>query len=186
VGDYVNYRNIFSPIADNAALHYGIPSSLFSRLIESTSGFDPHSPGGIAGLPQGVIDTGVDPNNPGKSINAAAAYMSRAYGTGTWRDAVASYIGIETTDEKVSSVVGNFDPAQMEPAPAPDPNAFPVSVESIWKWGVADWKNFFLSYTVGIVFFSVGFLLIVFALYAMVMKSNKSVTSLIVNTAKGN
>jgi soluble lytic murein transglycosylase-like protein len=92
------YRGEFLPMAEKAALKFGVPKDLFSRLIQKESNWNPNalSPDGAIGLAQLMPDTaaklGVDPRDPQANLEGGALYLKQQYTRfRSWRLAVAAY-----------------------------------------------------------------------------------------------
>ncbi len=84
--------------ARTAAKTYNIPESLFLRLIEQESGWNPKaiSPKGAIGLAQLMPGTArllrVNPNVPTENLNGGARYLRMMYDKfGSWHLALAAY-----------------------------------------------------------------------------------------------
>jgi soluble lytic murein transglycosylase-like protein len=93
-----SYRGKYLETAKAAARKHGIPESLFLRLIQQESGWNPGavSPKGATGLAQLMPGTaqmlGVDINDPEENLNGGARYLRRMYDKfGTWKLALAAY-----------------------------------------------------------------------------------------------
>lgn len=108
-----NYGTYY-PMAINAANTFGVPSKLFTSLINSESGFDPNARNGSAiGIAQFLKSTAAnpgygiapfDPTDPTASLNGAAQYIKALYnkavgkglsGYDAWSDAVSAYKGYQ-------------------------------------------------------------------------------------------
>lgn len=84
--------------ANRAAKRYGIPTKMFSRLINQESGWNPtiHSPAGAVGLTQLMPATAaslrVNPLDPIANLDGGARYLRQQYDRfGTWELALAAY-----------------------------------------------------------------------------------------------
>jgi len=92
------YRGKYLPMAEKAAVKFGVPKDLFARLIQAESNWNPKalSPDGAIGLAQLMPDTarrlGVDPNDPKANLEGGALYLKQQYMRfRSWRLAVAAY-----------------------------------------------------------------------------------------------
>ena len=92
------YRGQFLPLAHDAARRHGIPETLFSRLVQQESGWNPTaiSHKGAIGLAQLMPATagrlGVDPHDPAQNLEGGARYLRRQFDRfGSWRLALAAY-----------------------------------------------------------------------------------------------
>lgn len=92
------YRGTYLNAAKSAARKHGIPESLFLRLVQQESGFNPtaRSHKGAIGLAQLMPGTaralGVDPHNPAQNLEGGARYLKQMYQKfGSWRLALAAY-----------------------------------------------------------------------------------------------
>lgn len=85
---------------------YGVPSQLFTDVIQQESGFDPNAynpASGATGIAQFLPSTAanpgygiapVDPSNPQSSLSGAAQYLSALYNKlGSWTGALSAYSG---------------------------------------------------------------------------------------------
>jgi soluble lytic murein transglycosylase-like protein len=92
------------------ANQYGVPTQLFSDLINQESSFNPNAYNPLSGatgiaqfLPSTAADPGYgvssfDPTNPDSSLSAAAQYLSALYHTfGSWTQALLAYSGSSGT-----------------------------------------------------------------------------------------
>jgi hypothetical protein len=127
--------------ATRLAKKYGVPPSLFFRLISQESGWNPKavSPVGAIGLGQLMPATakglGVDPNDPVQNLEGAAKYLSSnykqfkrwdlalaAYNAGG--GAVSKYGGIppyKETQNYVSKIMSGWKQATPTPTPGQPP-----------------------------------------------------------------
>ncbi|WP_138472539.1 lytic transglycosylase domain-containing protein [Poseidonocella sp. HB161398] len=97
-GGNAKYRKIYMPLASDAARRHGIPESLFTRLVQQESGWNPNvvSHKGAIGLAQLMPGTarlmGVDPTDPQQNLEGGARYLRQQYNRfGSWRLALAAY-----------------------------------------------------------------------------------------------
>ena len=97
-GGNSKYRKVYMPMATQAAQKHGIPESLFTRLVEQESGWNPMalSNKGAMGLAQLMPDTarylGVDASDPVQNLDGGARYLRQQYNRfGSWRLALAAY-----------------------------------------------------------------------------------------------
>ncbi len=97
-GGNAKYRKIYMPLASDAARRHGIPESLFTRLVQQESGWNPNalSHKGAMGLAQLMPGTarllGVDPRDPKQNLEGGARYLRQQYNRfGSWRLALAAY-----------------------------------------------------------------------------------------------
>ncbi|OSP55625.1 lytic transglycosylase [Pseudoruegeria sp. SK021] len=97
-GKPVIYRGKYLPVAKAAARRHKIPESLFVRLVQQESGWNPTavSPKGAMGLAQLMPDTarmlGVDPSDPEQNLLGGARYLRQQYDKfGSWQLALAAY-----------------------------------------------------------------------------------------------
>ncbi|WP_108258279.1 lytic transglycosylase domain-containing protein [Mangrovicoccus ximenensis] len=97
-GGNSKYRKIYMPMASEAARRHGIPESLFTRLVQQESGWNPNalSHKGAIGLAQLMPGTaqylGVDPKDPRQNLEGGARYLRQQYNRfGSWRLALAAY-----------------------------------------------------------------------------------------------
>ncbi|MEQ9260765.1 MAG: lytic transglycosylase domain-containing protein [Roseovarius sp.] len=92
------YRGEYLDMAKAAAQRHGIPQSLFLRLVQQESGWNPRalSHKGAIGLaqlmPQTAALLGVDPHDPYQNLDGGARYLALQYRTfNSWRLALAAY-----------------------------------------------------------------------------------------------
>lgn len=92
------YRGAYLGHAKAAARRHGVPESLFLRLIQQESGWNPgaRSHKGATGLaqlmPQTARRLGVNPHDPVENLNGGARYLRMMYNKfGDWRLALAAY-----------------------------------------------------------------------------------------------
>nr|WP_253949415.1 lytic transglycosylase domain-containing protein [Mangrovicoccus sp. HB161399] len=97
-GGNSKYRKMYMPMASEAARRHGIPESLFTRLVQQESGWNPNamSHKGAIGLAQLMPGTaqllGVDPRDPRQNLEGGARYLRQQYNRfGSWRLALAAY-----------------------------------------------------------------------------------------------
>lgn len=95
---YRGKRSEYTPHAVAAARRHGIPESLFLRLVQQESGWNPRarSSKGATGLAQLMPGTaarlGVNPHDPVQNLNGGARYLRMMYNRfGNWRLALAAY-----------------------------------------------------------------------------------------------
>lgn len=91
-------RAVYMPAAEAAARKHGVPESLFVRLVQQESGWNPHavSNKGAIGLaqlmPQTARNLGVDPHDPKANLEGGARYLRQQFETfGSWKLALAAY-----------------------------------------------------------------------------------------------
>lgn len=92
------YRGAYLSQAKTAARRHGVPESLFLRLIQQESGWNPRarSHKGATGLAQLMPGTarklGVNPHDPVQNLDGGARYLRMMYNQfGSWRLALAAY-----------------------------------------------------------------------------------------------
>ena len=92
------YRGQYLPVAEEMARKHRIPQSLFVRLIQQESAWNPRavSHKGAIGLaqlmPQTARSLGVDPHDPRQNLEGGARYLRQQYDRfGSWRLALAAY-----------------------------------------------------------------------------------------------
>lgn len=192
-----DYKSTYEPYAAALALQQGIPSELFRNLIQSESSWNPRAEGAILpggqraiGIAQFIPETAArygikDRTDPYQSMQGAAKYMKDLYAKyGNWPEAVAAYKGFSdikkgATSDLVKKVTPADTQKEYEAAeaakkePASD-SAANVNPDPIWKWGAQDWRNFFARSALGLVLFLVGVLLIVWSIYAVIMRGKGS------------
>jgi hypothetical protein len=182
-------ESVYGPVADAAALKYGLDPSIFRRLIASESSWNPHALNpqvtrtgenaiGIAQfLPSTAQSLGVDPLDPYSALDGAARYLSQLvakYGT---MGGVAAYKGSPNSPlalSQAAQVVGGDggmadvaqaaqSAAQSEASNAPKPG----NDKSLWQYSWSDLKeaisNSLMGFTLGLV----GILLIIFSIYML-------------------
>lgn len=105
------YRGEYLDMAKAAAQRHGIPQSLFLRLVQQESGWNPKalSHKGAIGLAQLMPDTaallGVDPHDPYQNLDGGARYLAQQYRTfNSWRLALAAYNAGPKAVEKYGGV----------------------------------------------------------------------------------
>lgn len=93
-----DYKGEYLPMAEKAAVKFGIPKELFARLIQMESNWNPNavSPVGAIGLAQLMPATaaklGVDPTDPQANLEGGALYLKQQYMRfRSWRLALAAY-----------------------------------------------------------------------------------------------
>lgn len=203
-----DYKSMYEGPAAALALQQGIPSQLFRNLIESESSWNPYAVGSL--LPDGDRATGIaqfrkgtaemlglkNRTDPWGSLKASATYMKRLYDRyGNWPEAVAAYKGYSNVQQGAQSdivkkVVGEEESkeyqAKKDAVGSSEPKKKSISdvnPDPIWKWGANDWRNFFARSAVGLVLFGVGVLLILWSLYAVIMRTRAGST--VVKVAAG-
>ncbi|MEM1129673.1 MAG: lytic transglycosylase domain-containing protein [Pseudomonadota bacterium] len=92
------YKGEYLPVAQQAARRHGIPESLFLRLVQQESAWNPtaRSHKGAIGLAQLMPGTarvlGVNPHDPHQNLDGGARYLRQQYEAfGSWRLALAAY-----------------------------------------------------------------------------------------------
>ena len=92
------YRGIYLPMAEEMARKHRIPQTLFVRLVQAESNWNPMaiSHKGAIGLAQLMPGTarqlGVDPYDPRQNLEGGARYLRMQYDTfGSWQLALAAY-----------------------------------------------------------------------------------------------
>ncbi|WP_193141108.1 MULTISPECIES: lytic transglycosylase domain-containing protein [unclassified Meridianimarinicoccus] len=105
------YRGIYLPVAESVARKHRVPQSLFTRLVQQESAWNPRavSPKGAIGLAQLMPQTarylGVDPHDPHQNLEGGARYLRRQYERfGSWRLALAAYNAGPGAVEKYNGV----------------------------------------------------------------------------------
>jgi hypothetical protein len=96
-------------IAQSDAAAYGVPSGLFSDIIQAESGFNPNAynpASGASGIAQFLPSTAANPGygvapfnpfNPGDALSSAAQYLAALRARlGSWTGAVQAYSGVGT------------------------------------------------------------------------------------------
>lgn len=116
-------RDKYLPLANSIADQYGIPSQIFSAVIEKESGWNPTAIGtkGEKGLgqlmPSNVKYYNVNPFDPKENLRAAAAILSDNFiKAGNWTEALARYnagnnfkAGLGYANDIMSKVEGSTD-----------------------------------------------------------------------------
>ncbi|MFT4714925.1 MAG: soluble lytic murein transglycosylase-like protein [Paracoccaceae bacterium] len=100
------YKGEYLPMAEEAAVKFGVPKELFTRLVQAESNWNPTviSPAGAIGLAQLMPATaailGVDPLDPKANLEGGALYLKQQYQRfGSWKLAIAAYnAGPEAVD----------------------------------------------------------------------------------------
>lgn len=92
------YRGKYLPVAQQVARRHGVPESLFLRLVQQESGWNPQavSHKGAIGLAQLMPETarrlGVNPNDPHQNLEGGARYLRQQYEVfRDWKLALAAY-----------------------------------------------------------------------------------------------
>ncbi|NOX72936.1 MAG: lytic transglycosylase domain-containing protein [Alphaproteobacteria bacterium] len=92
------YKGEYLPMAEKAAVKFGVPKELFARLIQMESNWNPKalSPAGAIGLAQLLPETaaklGVDPYNPQANLEGGALYLKQQFTRfRSWKLAIAAY-----------------------------------------------------------------------------------------------
>jgi len=105
------YAGEFLAMAEAAALKFGIPKDLFTRLIQAESNWNPDalSPAGAIGLAQLMPGTaaklGVDPHDPQANLEGGALYLKQQYQRfRSWKLAIAAYNAGPAAVEKYDDV----------------------------------------------------------------------------------
>lgn len=92
------YRGKYLPMAEKAAVQFGVPKDLFARLIQMESNWNPTiiSPDGAIGLSQLMPETarllGVDPYDAQSNLEGGALYLKKQFNRfRSWKLAIAAY-----------------------------------------------------------------------------------------------
>jgi soluble lytic murein transglycosylase-like protein len=92
------YKGEYLPMAEKAAVKFGVPKELFARLIQMESNWNPKalSPAGAIGLAQLLPETaaklGVDPYDPQANLEGGALYLKQQFTRfSSWKLAIAAY-----------------------------------------------------------------------------------------------
>ena len=104
-------KSKYLPMAEAAALRYGIPSDLFKRLVQQESAWNQgaKSHKGAIGLAQLMPGTaeylGVNPYDAYENLDGGARYLAEQYRKfGSWRLALAAYNAGPKAVEKYNGV----------------------------------------------------------------------------------
>ena len=91
-------RRIYQPLAEEMARKHRVPQSLFVRLVQQESNWNPRarSHKGAIGLaqlmPQTARTLGVNPHDPRENLEGGARYLRQQYDAfGSWQLALAAY-----------------------------------------------------------------------------------------------
>jgi len=92
------YNGKYLPMAEKAAVEFGVPRDIFARLIQMESNWNVNarSPDGAIGLSQLMPETatrlGVDPFDPQSNLEGGALYLKQQFMRfRSWKLAVAAY-----------------------------------------------------------------------------------------------
>lgn len=93
-----SYKGMYLPMAEAAALKFGVPKDLFARLVQQESNWNPSvvSSAGAIGLAQLLPSTaaklGVDPADPKANLEGGALYLKQQFDRfRSWKLALAAY-----------------------------------------------------------------------------------------------
>ena len=118
--DNITVPSQYQGLVSNAAMNYGVPEELLTRVLHAESGFNPNavSPTGARGIAQFIQSTanqyGVDRNDPKSSIAGAAHYLSDLKKQeGTWAGALSKYLGSDPTRDPSYRKSGAIQLAQQ-------------------------------------------------------------------------
>lgn len=146
--------------------------------------------------PSTLKDYPHNPLDPGATLGAAAQMLSdRFKRLGSWDMAVASYkgysdLGLGASSDSVQAVVNGSGSKSLaetiaelnntkemtnsKPAVPSESDASARKGKMLWEWTGDDWSSFFKTGAVGAILLTVGVLLVIFSIYATIMRGKKA------------